>query len=103
VLGTRALAVVGSVVTDPESGDSAGGPPGRRFGLAYQGAFESVFSILIGAGIGYWVDTRYDTAPIGLLLGLAAGFGAFILRLVRLARQMQRLAEEESEDGRGGT
>ena len=67
----------------------------RRAGSAYQGAFEAVFAILIGAGFGYWADASFDTSPWGLLLGLALGFGAFVLRLVRLARQMQALADEE--------
>ncbi len=67
----------------------------RRAGGAYQGAFESVFAIRIGAGFGYWADASFETSPWGLLVGLALGFSAFVLRLVRLARQMQALADEE--------
>jgi ATP synthase protein I len=74
----------------------------RRAGTAYQGAFESVFAILIGAGLGYWADATFDSAPWGLLVGLLLGFGAFVLRLVRLARQLESLNEatsRESEEG----
>ncbi len=67
----------------------------RRAGGAYQGAFEAVFAILIGVGFGTWADASFDTSPWGLLVGLALGFSAFVLRLVRLARQMQALADEE--------
>lgn len=67
----------------------------RRAGGAYQGAFEAVFAILIGVGFGYWADASFDTSPWGLLVGLALGFSAFVLRLVRLAREMQALADEE--------
>jgi len=67
----------------------------RRAGAAYQGAFESVFAILIGAGLGYWADWGFGTAPAFLLVGLALGFGAFVLRLYRLGRKLQRLAGEK--------
>jgi F0F1-type ATP synthase assembly protein I len=63
----------------------------RRAGAAYQAAFEAVFAILIGVGLGYWADSSFDTRPWGLLVGLAFGLGAFVLRLVRLARQLQGL------------
>ncbi len=63
----------------------------RRAGTAYQAAFEAVFAILIGVGLGYWADSSFDSAPWGLLVGFAFGFGAFVLRLVRLARQLQGL------------
>ena len=62
---------------------------GRRFGTAYQGAFEAVFAIVIGVGIGYAVDERFATKPWGVLVGLAFGFGAFVLRVVRLGREFQ--------------
>lgn len=76
----------------------------RRAGTAYQGAFESVFAILIGVGLGYWADASFGTSPWGVLAGLAVGFGAFVLRLVRLGRQLQEMAgEEDGPDGPLGT
>ena len=72
----------------------------RRAGTAYQGAFEAVFAMLIGVGFGYWADASFDTSPWGLLAGLALGFGAFVLRLVRLGRQLQEPAD--GEDGTSG-
>jgi ATP synthase protein I len=62
---------------------------GRRFGRAYQGAFEAVFAIVIGAGLGYAADRRFGTEPVGTLVGLGLGFGAFVLRLVRLGREFE--------------
>ena len=67
----------------------------RRAGAAYTGGFEAVFAILIGVGIGYWVDGKLDSSPVGLLLGFAVGFGSFVLRLVRLGKRLQELADEE--------
>ena len=70
----------------------------RRVGTVYEGAFESVFSILIGAGSGYWADQYFETAPRFLLVGLAIGFGAFVLRLWKLGIKLQKLAEGEKKE-----
>jgi len=55
---------------------------------AYQGAFEAIGSVLIACAFGYWVDTRWDTSPVGLLVGTAVGFAAMVLRLVRLGKEI---------------
>jgi ATP synthase protein I len=86
------------VVADRRREEKGGG---RGSGAAYQGAFEAVFAIVIGAGIGFALDRRFETDPWGVLLGIGLGFGAFVLRLVRLGRAMQE-AERERHDDSGG-
>ena len=53
-------------------------------GAKYQGALEAVFAIPVGAGLGYFADKYFESNPVGLLIGFALGFAAFILGLVRL-------------------
>jgi F0F1-type ATP synthase assembly protein I len=55
-----------------------------RAGKAYQRALEAVLAIPIGIGIGYFVDVRLESSPIGLLVGVALGFAAFVRRLVSM-------------------
>jgi ATP synthase protein I len=74
---------------------------GTRFGRAYQGALEAVFAIVIGAGLGYAVDSRFETEPWGVLVGLGLGFGAFVLRLVRLGQEFD--APAPPSDGSDGS
>ena len=57
-------------------------------GSAYEGAFEAVGAILIATLLGYWFDEYYETTPNGVLVGAAVGFGAFVLRLFRMGRQL---------------
>ena len=38
----------------------------RRQAKAYQGALEAVFAVVIAAGLGYWLDGRFESSPIGL-------------------------------------
>ncbi len=72
-------------MTDPQVEEEV---RARRQGRAYQGAAEAVFAILIAGGIGYWADTHFDTAPRYLLIGIAIGFASFVLRLLRLGREL---------------
>ncbi len=68
-----------------------------RQGQAYQGAVEAVFAILVAVGIGYWADERFTTSPRYVLIGLVIGFGYFVLRLVRLGRQLQAHSDDDSQ------
>ena len=45
-------------------------------------------AVLFGAGVGYWVDWRWDTTPYGVIAGLVIGFAAMVLRLLRLGREL---------------
>ena len=69
---------------------------GRSGGGAYEGAFEAVGAILIATGFGYWFDQHYETTPVGLLVGAGIGFAAFVLRLVRLGKQLHGDPSEEA-------
>jgi F0F1-type ATP synthase assembly protein I len=65
---------------------------------AYQGAFEAVGSVLISCAAGWWVDSRWDTAPWGLLVGTVIGFAAMVLRLLRLGKELH----PDSDAAKGG-
>jgi ATP synthase protein I len=60
--------------------------------LAYYSSlgFQVALSIVIGLGLGVWIDRRYDTAPwaifIGLLLGIAAGFRNIALAIKKVRK-----------------
>ena len=90
--------------TNPGETNGKGGLGGRgsarRQALAYQGAFESVFAILIGAGFGYGADRYFESVPWGLIVGLLLGFSAFVLRLVRLASELG--VPHDGDDRSGG-
>jgi F0F1-type ATP synthase assembly protein I len=65
-------------------------------GAKYQGAMEAVLAIPIGAGFGHLADRQWESAPVGLLIGLALGFGAFILRLVRMRPSDPEISDSSS-------
>jgi F0F1-type ATP synthase assembly protein I len=72
----------------------------KPMGAAYQGAMESVLSIAVGTGAGYWADGYFDTSPWLLAAGATIGFAAFVLRLTRLGAALDpaESAKEPSEE-----
>lgn len=72
--------------------------PDRRQGAVYQGAFEAVIALLAMAGLGYWLDGYFGTAPALLLVGTALGFASFSVRLIRLGRWMKDSSSAESSE-----
>lgn len=65
-----------------------------RAGKAYQRAVEAVLAIPIGIGIGYFVDGRLESSPIGLVIGAAFGFAAFVRRLVSMRSLVESAPNE---------
>ena len=44
-------------------------------------------SIVIGLGIGYWLDKKFDTEPVLLLVGLAFGIAAGFSNIYRAGQK----------------
>jgi len=74
----------------------------RQGAEAYQGALEAVLAIGIGAGLGFWADQRYGTAPCWLIVGTIVGFGAFTLRLWRMRTLFDRDPSDPPDGGGSG-
>ena len=54
-------------------------------GLKYASEFSA--TVLVGAALGWAVDHFAGTAPWGLLVGMAMGFCAGVMNVVRAARE----------------
>ena len=61
---------------------------------------EFVAAILVGAGIGWLLDTWLHTSPWLLLVMLIAGFAAGVLNVVRAADEMNKAAPPPTADMR---
>ncbi len=70
-------------------------------GVAYQGALEAVFAIIVATGAGYWADSAFGSSPWGLLAGATIGFAAFVLRLYRLGTALNPPSSEPGSSVRG--
>jgi F0F1-type ATP synthase assembly protein I len=76
------------------------GSPGgfsRQGARAYQAALEAVFAIPVAGGLGYWADTRFETEPVLLLVGLGLGFVTFVMRIVRMRKLVEAGDDDQGE------
>ena len=89
------------VPTDPSSNEPEEDPSSRRQarrqGIVYQGASEAVLAIPISIGLGYGVDSYFDTSPLFLFVGAALGFAAFVVRLFRLGRHVDAVGKQTDD------
>lgn len=65
--------------------------------------FEMALSVVIGLGIGYYLDKWLGTAPWLMILWLGFGFAAGVRSLYRAAKRSEKESEqrEKDEEGRG--
>lgn len=61
---------------------------------------EIALCIVFGAGGGYWLDGKFGTAPVLMILGFFFGLGAAGKAVHQAWKQMQKeAAREEREEG----
>jgi len=61
---------------------------GSILGMAWRLSTELVVAVLVGAGLGYGLDTLFGTKPWFMLAGLGFGFAAGIKSVLRVAEKM---------------
>ena len=58
---------------NPEQKEDALSQKGRDMSMAFRVITELVLSILICAGLGYWLDTAIGTVPVFMFVGILSG------------------------------
>ena len=72
---------------DGQNGRNGGSGPGAKAGIgqAFRLSSEFIAGVVVGAGIGYLVDTFFGTSPWGMIVFFLLGFAAAILNVMRAA------------------
>ncbi|MBE0602445.1 MAG: AtpZ/AtpI family protein [Deltaproteobacteria bacterium] len=73
----------------------------RELGRYSALGFEMSLSVLIGLGIGYYLDKWLGTAPWLMILWLGFGFAAGVRSLFRAARRSEKELEQQEKDEKG--
>jgi ATP synthase protein I len=69
----------------------------QGMGIAFRLGTELVVATMLGALMGYAVDSYFDTKPWGMLVGLIFGLAAGCLTVYRTAMSLQ--FDEEDNNG----
>lgn len=84
---------------EPADGPGRQKGTGSGFGKALKLSSEFVAGILVGAGLGYLLDTFAGTSPWGMIFFLMLGFAAGILNMLRAAGVVVEPAGRMSGNG----
>jgi len=64
---------------------------GSLLGMAWRMSTELLVTVLVGAGLGYGLDTLFGTKPWILLIGLGFGIAAGLRSVMRTAAKMDAM------------
>lgn len=84
------------------NGSSSGNKKSGKYGAASM--YLAVPGIVLGAPLigflaGRWADTKLDTDPYLLLVGLFLGLGGAVREIYNLVKKAEAMDEEEKKDG----
>lgn len=66
------------------------GQSGLAVGMYWATRISSVgFAMVLPTALGYWLDSKWGTAPWLVVVGACLGFAAAMFDLIRLSRQLE--------------
>lgn len=86
---------------DPRDGrQGSGGMSG--IGNALKLSSEFIAAIIVGAGLGWFIDRMAGTSPWGMIVFLFLGFGAGVLNVMRAAGQVAEFGAATRDKNQSG-
>lgn len=70
--------------------EEKGRSPWRQLGFVLTIAFTFPAALLVGYGIGWWLDSKLGTSPLFSLIFLGLGFLAALRELLRQLKQLDQ-------------
>ncbi len=72
----------------------------RELGYFASLGISVALSIVIGLALGYWLDKKFETQPVLLLVGLGFGIAAGFSNIIRAGQKSRRIDEESDKKNR---
>jgi len=76
-----------NTIREPDPDENEANNPHRKAGIAqaFRLSSEFIAGVVVGGGIGYLIDSYFETSPWGLIIFLLLGFAAAVLNVLRAA------------------
>ncbi|WP_049764650.1 MULTISPECIES: AtpZ/AtpI family protein [Chelativorans] len=87
---------------EPSDGGSAKTGGAGGYANALRLSSEFIAGIVVGAGLGWFIDRTAGTAPWGMIIFLLLGFGAGVLNVLRSAGLMAEFGSKAPNKGDAG-
>ena len=88
-VGAR-LAVLQAAVDDAKTTEREQEGSAQGLGVGFRIGIELVAGVLVGAGLGWFIDSKLGTKPIFMLALIALGFAASVLSVIRILKNLDQ-------------
>lgn len=62
----------------------------RVAGVGFRIGIELIAGVLVGGGLGFFIDSEFDTKPIFMLAFIALGFAASLMSVLRILKNLDQ-------------
>ena len=88
-VGKRLKAMQDAVADKKETEVEAEGSA-QGVGVGFRIGIELIAGVLVGAGLGWFIDSKLNTKPIFMLAFIALGFAASVLSVIRVLKNLDQ-------------
>jgi len=74
-------------VKGAQSPPASGAAPGSSLGYAFRFTFELLAGLLVGGGVGWWLDRQFGIAPLLMIVLAMLGFVGSLVNVIRAAQR----------------
>jgi ATP synthase protein I len=77
-------------VADKKSAERDTEEAAQGAGVGFRIGIELVAGVLVGAGLGWFIDSKFETSPIFMLACISLGFAASVLNVLRVLKNLDQ-------------
>jgi len=77
-------------VADKKTAERGTEDAAQGAGVGFRIGIELVAGVLVGAGLGWFIDDKLDTSPIFMLACISLGFAASVLNVLRVLKNLDQ-------------
>lgn len=83
-----------SVISRPDDDEM----PSSGLGIGMRIGTELIIAVMMGVGIGWFVDRTFDTNPWGIMVFSILGMASGILNVIRVANKLNKPADDQQDE-----